>query len=200
MNGNLNNLSDNRESLLTILLAFALPALGVGYLLSKHTKIGMLEPAVMLLVFCTVFGIFNIPAVTLVVLMTIGAALAFISWSLIFTIYFVIALFSKRCVGKLVGFEVPKGMKSAVACYEIDGTVYQCAVGGIKKEFVENGEGKLSKKYVIGKEYKVRYSRLSKKVFDKRAVKISAAGVMTSIIGAMFFILPLMVFAEKLPP
>ena len=198
MNENLKNLSENWTTLLTILLVFALPALGVGYLLSKHTKIGMLEPAVMLLVFCTVFGMFNIPAITLVAVITIGAALAFASWSFIFTVHFVIALFSKRCVGKLVGFEVPKGMKSAVACYEIDGTVYQCAVGGIKKEFVENGEGKLSKKYVIGKEYKVRYSRLFKKVFDKRAVKMNAAGVMTSIIGAMFFILP-MIFMEKLP-
>lgn len=199
MNENLNNLSDNWYTLLTILIVFALPALGVGYLLSKHTKMGLLEPVVMLLVLCAVFGMFNIPAINLVAVIAFGGFLAFISWSLIFVFYFVVALFSKRCVGKLVGFEVPKCMKSAVACYEIDGTVHQCVVGGIKKEFAENGKGKLSKKYVIGKEYKVRYSRLFKKVFDKRAVKISAACVLTSIIGALFFILP-MIFMEKLPP
>lgn len=198
MNENLKKLSDNWDTLLAIIAAFSLPALGVGYLLSKYTKIGLLEPVVMLLVFCAVFGMFNIPAFTLVAVITLGAGLAFVSWSFIFTVYFAIALFSKRCVGKLVGFEVPKGMKSAVACYDIDGTVYQCAVGGIKKELAENGEGKLSKKYVIGKEYKIRYSRLFKKVFDKRAVNISAACVMTSIIGALFFIIPMM-FMEKLP-
>ena len=199
MNENLNNLSDNWDTLLTILIVFALPALGVGYLLSKHTKIGLLEPVVMLLVFCAVFGMFNIPAFTLVAVIVLGVSLAFVSWSFIFTAYFAVALFSKRCVGKLVGFEVPKGMESAVACYDIDGTVYQCVVGGIKKELAESREGKFSKKYVIGKEYKVRYSRLFKKVFDKRAVMISAACVMVSIIGALFFILP-MIFMEKLPP
>ena len=199
MNENLKNLSENWDTLLAMLVVFSLPALGVGYLLSKHTKIGLLEPIVMLLMFCAVFGMFNIPAITLVAVIAIGAALAFISWSLIFTVHFAIALFSKRCVGKLVGFEVPKGMKNAVACYEIDGTVYQCAVGGIKKELAESRKGKFSNKYVIGKEYKVRYSRLLKKVFDKRDVMISAACVMVSIIGALFFILP-MIFMEKLPP
>ncbi|MCR5599553.1 MAG: hypothetical protein K6G33_02260 [Ruminococcus sp.] len=199
MNENLNNLSDNWDTLLTMLIVFALPALGVGYLLSKHTQIGLLEPVVMLLVLCAVFGMFNIPAINLVAVIAFGAALAFISWSLIFVFYCVIALFSKRCVGKLVRFEVPKGMKSAVACYDIDGEVHHCLVGGIKKEFAENGEGKLSKKYIIGKEYNVRYSRLLKKVYDKRAVMISAACVMVSIIGALFFILP-MIFMEKLPP
>ena len=199
MNENLNNLSDNWDTLLTILIVFALPALGVGYLLSKHTKMGLLEPVVMLLVLCAVFGMFNIPAINLVAVIAFGAALVFISWSLIFVLYCVIALFSKRCVGKLVRFEVPKGMKSAVACYDIDGKEYQCVVGGIKKELAESRKGKFSNKYVIGKEYKVRYSRLLKKVFDKRAVMISAACVMVSIIGALFFILP-MIFMEKLPP
>lgn len=198
MNENLKDLSENWGTLLTMLIVFALPALGVGYLLSKYTKMGLLEPVVMLMVLCVVFGMFNIPAWTIVAVIVFGVALAFIAWTLVFTVYFVIALFSKKCVGKLVRFEVPKGMKSAVACYEIDGEVHQCLVGGIKKEFAENGEGKLSKKYVIGKEYKVKYSRLLKKVFDKRAVMISAACVMVSIIGALFFILPMM-FMEMLP-
>jgi hypothetical protein len=198
MNENLKNLSENWDTLLTMLIVFALPALGVGYLLSKHTKMGLLEPIVMLLVLCAVFGMFNIPAINLVAVIALGAALAFISWSLIFVFYFVIALFSKRCVGKLVGFEVPKGMKSAVACYEIGGKEYQCIMGGIKKDIFENGESKFSKKYVIGNEYKVKYSRLFKKVYDKRAVMISAACVIVSIIGALFFILP-MIFMEKLP-
>ena len=198
MNENLKSISENWDTLLTILIAFSLPALGVGYLLSKYTKIGLLEPVVMLLVFCIVFGMFNIPAWTLIAVIVFGASLAFISWSLIFTFYCVVALFSKKCVGKLVRFDVPKGMKSAVPCYEIDGEEVPCLVGGIKKELAENGTGKLSKKYVIGKEYKVRYSRLFKKVYDKRAVKISAACFLTSIIGALFFIIP-MILIEELP-
>lgn len=191
-------IKQNWVTLLEMAIIFSIPAAGVGFVLSKHAKIGALEPVIVVIVICAVCGVFNLPAVTVPVLILIALAISLTAWSVVFLAYCVIALLSKRCRAKLVRFEVPDGMRSAVACYEIDGKEVQCLVGGIKKERAESSTGKFAKKYVIGKEYKVRYSRLLKKVYDKRAVRISAACFMTGIIGAAFFIVPLM-YMDKLP-
>lgn len=190
-------IKQNWVTLLEMAVIFSIPAAGLGFVLSKHAKIGALEPVIVLIVICAVCAAFNLPAATVPVLILIALAISLTAWSVIFLVYCGIALFSKRCRAKLVRLEVPEGMKSAVACYEIDGEEVQCLVGGIRKELAESSTGRFAKRYIIGKEYKVRYSRLLKKVYDKRAVKISAACFMTGIIGAAFFIVPL-IYMEKL--
>ncbi len=192
----LDYLKQNWVSLLEMAIVFSVPSAGVGYILSKHAKIGALEPVIVVMVICVICGMFNLPAATVPVLILIALALALTAWSAVFLVNCLIALFSKRCRARLIRFEVPNGMNSAVPVYDIDGKEYRCTVGGLKKKLAEGSVS--SKKYVIGNEYKVKYSRLLKKVFDKRAVGINLACFFVGILGAAMFILPL-VFMEKLP-
>ena len=189
-------LKQNWVSLLDMAIVFSIPAAGVGYILSKHAKIGALEPVIVVVVICAVCGVFNLPAATVPVLILAALAITLTAWSAVFLVNCLIALFSKRCRAQLARLEVPKGMNSAVAVYSIDGRECHCAVGGLKKKLAENPGS--SRKYVIGNEYKVKYSRLLKKVFDKRAVGINLACFFVGILGAAMFILPL-IFMEKLP-
>ena len=192
----LDYIKQNWISLLEMAIVFSIPAAGVGFVLSKHAKIGALEPIVVVIVFCAVCGVFNLPAVTVPVLILIVLAISLTAWSVVFLVNCFIALFSKRCMAKLVRLDVPEGMKSAVAIYKIDGREYQCAVGGLKKKLVEDSE--ISKRYVTGNEYKVKYSRMLNKVFDKRAVAINIACFFVGVFGAALFIMPLMIM-DKLP-
>ena len=115
-------IKQNWVTLLEMAVIFSIPAAGLGFVLSKHAKIGALEPVIVLIVICAVCAAFNLPAATVPVLILIALAISLTAWSVIFLVYCGIALFSKRCRAKLVRLEVPEGMKSAVACYEIDGS------------------------------------------------------------------------------
>lgn len=171
-----------------ILTLFIVPSiLGVCYLLSKHTDIGFWEPIIVFAVICVIAYIFNANA-PMVVLMVVlaGILLGVTALWLVFLFYACIAVFAGKRRAKLVKVETPERKRSPFAFYEIDGEACQCFIGGA------------SKKCTVGNEYNVKYSRLFKKVFDKRAVAICAGGVIIGVMGALLFILP-MVFMEYLP-
>ena len=191
-------IKQNWVTLLEMAIVFSIPAAGVGFILSKYAKTGALEPVIVILVICAVCGVFNLPAMTVPVLILVALAISLTAWSTVFLFYCILALFSKRYRSKLTRFEAAKSMKSLVFFYEIEGNEYPCFIGGIKKAALEKNNSRYSKKYVIGNEYYVRYNKLFKRVFDKRAVMISLAGFMKGIIGASLFIVPMM-FMEMLP-
>ena len=95
---------------------------------------------------------------------------------LVFTFYGICAIFAKSCKGTLVKVEKPEGKKANFAFYRVDGKVYQCAVAGV------------SKKLVVGNEYKVRLNKLQQKVYDK-------ATIPTCFAGLIMFLLLLLLFA-----
>lgn len=74
-------LKQNRISLLEMAIVFSIPAAGVGLVLSKHAKIGALEPVIVLAVICAVCGVFDLPAVTVPVLILAALAITLAAWS-----------------------------------------------------------------------------------------------------------------------
>lgn len=178
--------------LLIIVAVFSLPALGIGYLLSRHTGVGVWEPVGVLAVIAVIFCILGLPKAAIPVLAMIGLVSGLAALILMFLYYCLTALFSRRCDAVLVKVEVPDGKRSAFAYYEFEGRVMPAIFGGIRKERAA------SRGLVPGKKCRVRYSRFRDTVFDRRAVRISICGLMTGVSGVLMIVLPL-VFMEWLP-
>ena len=178
--------------LLIAVVVFSLPALGIGYLLSRHTGVGVWEPVGVLAVVAVIFCILGLPMAAIPALAMIGLTAGLAVLIIMFLYFCLAALFSRRCNAVLVKVEVPEGKQSAFAYYELDGKVVPAIFGGIRKEAADR------RGFVPGKECRVRYSRFRDAVFDRRAVRISICGLMTGVAGALMIVLPFM-FMEYLP-
>jgi len=176
--------------------------LGMSWLLTRYTNIALFEPfiAVVLLVFfififdfdeiATVYiaemsvdadsGVMPVLTVFLA-LCLLTAIFSLLVLALVFAFYGICAIFSKRCKGRLVRFEIPEGKKAKIAFYRINGKEYQCVVASA------------SKKLVVGNEYNVRLNRLQNKVYDKEALPVCFVGILTLFVMAGLFLLPYIV-------
>jgi hypothetical protein len=173
--------------ILIIVISIVTLIFGSCYLLSKYTDIGFWEPIIVFAVIAVIAYIFNANTFNVMLVAALVTLLLGITalW-LVFLFYFLVSVIAKSRMAKLVKTEIPEGKKSRFAFYDIDGKTFQCVIGGA------------SKKTDVGKVYRVKYSRLLGKVFDKRAVILCMGGVIVGVLGALMFILPIL-FMEDLP-
>lgn len=186
------------------IIAVIMVGAGIGacWLVSRYTGLGMFEPLVAVatfVVFVTVTdykGMFSeymaelrvddnkflmvLTVITSLCAMTLMFCLAMLLAA--FAFYGLCAVISKKCRGKLVRIDKPKGKKGKFTFYEIDGKQYQCAVTGA------------SKKLVIGNEYNVRLNRFQKKVYDKGTMPFCITGIAIAL-GAAAILLHLYILA-----
>ena len=185
-------LMSETELLIFLGIPVLIACLGGCRLVSKYTNMAMLEPlcAVVLTVPLAVIGAHQLSVLpkqyldygirslfdsstsnaytiisTIIVLLAVTGVVCMMILVLVFAFYGISAIFAKGCKATLVKAEKPEGKKAKFAFYKVDGKVYQCAVAGV------------SKKLVVGNEYKVRLNKLQQKVYDKATIPTCLAGM-----------------------
>ena len=151
------------EPLAAIVLSVPILTIGAYQLLGSSDKStsAMLRETVENMFDFENMSLYNIMSGILVLLCVTGIACMMIL-VLVFAFYGICAIFAKSCRGTLVKKEKPEGKRAEFAFYRVDGKVYQCAVAGV------------SKKLVVGNEYKVRLNKLQQKVYDKAMAELEA--------------------------
>ena len=154
------------EPLAAIVLSVPILTIGAYQLLGSSDKStsAMLRETVENMFDFENMSLYNIMSGILVLLCVTGIACMMIL-VLVFAFYGICAIFAKSCKGTLVKKEKPEGKRAEFAFYRVDGKVYQCAVAGV------------SKKLVVGNEYKVRLNKLQQKVYDKATIPTCLAGM-----------------------
>lgn len=124
---------------------------------------------IIIVVICKILGVSNF----VLILCGLGIIELMIILMLLFFVYHTIHLvFSKKRNAAFTRIDLPPKGKFKVAFYEIDGIEYPC---------VFPKESGISSIYSTEKIYKVRYSKVQKKVYDFWAVCTCIVGLIFSI-------------------
>ena len=170
------------EPLVAIVLSVPLLIIGAYQLWGRSDKStsAMLRETIVSLLDFEHMSLYTICSMILVLLCVTGMVCVMIL-VLVFTFYGICAIFAKSCMGTLVKKEKPEGKRAEFAFYRVDSKVYQCAVAGV------------SKKLVVGNEYKVRLNKLQQKVYDKATIPTCMAGLfMFALMVSMSLIIVVM--------
>ncbi len=128
---------------------------------------------IIIIVICKILGVSNF----VLILCGLGIIELLIILMFLFFVYHTIHLvFSKKHTAKFTRIDLPEKGKFKVAFYEIDGIEYPC---------VFPKESGVSSIYNTEKNYKVKYSKLLKKVYDFWAICTCIVGLIFSVIAVV---------------